>query len=121
MPYTDFRKSYGDFEVVIPAVDFSSLTKYEATKIARSLRAYEEDFVCFYIKNATEHVIRDAFKQAIAKASQKIQRLGLDYHIYDGLGTDDVPDFHPCHPAGRILRVEWCRHMANEIEREFEL
>lgn len=25
MAYTEFRKSYGDFEIIIPAVDFSRL------------------------------------------------------------------------------------------------
>ena len=121
MAYTEFRKSYGDFEVVISTIDFSSLTKYEATEIARSLREYEKDFVCFHVGHTTSWPIRDAFTQAIEGASSTIRRLGLDYYIYDGLGTDDVPYFHTHCLAGRILRVEWCKHMAAEIEREFGL
>lgn len=36
MAYTTFRKSYGDFEVVIPAVDFSPLAIGEAYNAARA-------------------------------------------------------------------------------------
>lgn len=122
MPYTPFIKSYGDFEVVIPAVDFSSLTKYEATEIARSLRTYEKDYVCFHIGHTTSWPIRDAFTQAIDGASSTIRHQGLECYLECVMeGVSDMPNFHPCRPAGRILRRAWCQHMANEVEREFGL
>ena len=62
MAYTEFRKSYGDFEIVIPAIDFSKLNSDEAQKTIEILRRYERN--------------------------------------------------------SKILRKEWCNHMANEIERE---
>lgn len=29
--------------------------------------------------------------------------------------------FGPKYAAGTVLRIEWCKHMAKEIEREFGL
>ena len=52
MPYTEFRKFYGDIEVVIPPVDFRSLTRDEAVSTAKRLRAYVAGFVCHHLTSA---------------------------------------------------------------------
>ena len=46
MAYTEFRKSYGDFEIVIAPVDFSKLTKSEARLIVDALQEYKWGYVC---------------------------------------------------------------------------
>ena len=43
MAYTEFRKSYGDFEIVIPAIDFSKLNNDEAHEGSRSFVFEAED------------------------------------------------------------------------------
>ena len=48
MAYTKFRKSYGDFEVVIPPVKFQLPPEY-AARVAKELRSYEIGFVCNHL------------------------------------------------------------------------
>ena len=124
MPYTEFRKSYGDFEVVIPAVNFSSLTREEAVESARRLTSYVDGFVCHHM---------EAFPVDEAwKASKLIQTMlvanGGEHHGEAHLGvlvreSLDLSDmyFRAFNTDGITLRKAWCKHMANEIEREFQL
>ena len=115
MPYTEFRKSYGDFEVVIPAIDFSSLSKDDARHTIIDLRNYGHGrkYVC--------HAVRDAASNIIGDAIDPNER-GLQHFIADSFGGY-IPSslFNAYTIAGKLLRIEWCKHMANEIEREFKL
>lgn len=115
MPYTEFRKSYGDFEVVIPAINFSNLFKDDARHTIIDLRNYGHGytFVCHAVRYAANKIIGDAIDP---------KELGLQQLIADSFGGY-IPSslFHPSTTAGNRLRIEWCKHMANEIEREFKL
>lgn len=116
MPYTEFRKSYGDFEVVIPPIDFNSLSKDDAVATRNELKNYnkldelERSYVCHEINAKAGRIISDT----IDPTSR-----GLENFIADSLMNDDFRElFKPWLPAGKLLRIEWCKHMANEIERE---
>lgn len=115
MPYTEFRKSYGDFEVVIPAIDFSSLFKDEARHTIIDLRNYghNDKYVCHAVRRGAREIIGDAIDP---------NEYGLQQFIADSFGGY-IPSslFDPYTIAGNRLRIEWCKHMANEIEREFKL
>ena len=119
MAYTEFRKSYGDFEIVIPAIDFSELNNDEAEKTIEILRRYERNYVCMNL-----HPMNDQEKARDAidiKIDRDRDCEGLEHYIADVMG-DAVEGCHiyfdPYNLAGKILRKEWCNHMANEIERE---
>ena len=112
MPYTEFRKSYGDFEVVIPAIDFSRLCKEEARHTIIDLRNYGHDrkYVCRAVRYAASKIIGDAIDP---------NKRGLQRFIADSFGGYiPIRLFDPYTTAGDRLRIEWCKHMANEIERE---
>ena len=115
MPYTEFRKSYGDFEVVIPAIDFSSLSKDDARHTIIDLRNYGHDnkYVCYAVGHEASEIIGDAIDP---------NEHGLQHFITDSFGSYISSSlFNPYTTAGNQLRIEWCKHMANEIEREFKL
>ena len=115
MPYTEFRKSYGDFEVVIPAIDFSRLSKDDARNAIIDLRNYGHGFkyVCHAVREAASNIIGDAIDP---------NQYGLHHFIADSFGGYVCTSlFKPYTTAGNQLRIEWCKHMANEIEREFKL
>lgn len=115
MPYTEFRKSYGDFEVVIPAINFSNLPKDEARHTIIDLRNYGHGYkyVCHAVRRGASEIIGDAIDP---------NEYGLQRFIADSFGGY-IPSrlFDPYTTAGNQLRIEWCKHMANEIEREFKL
>lgn len=96
MAYTEFRKSYGDFEVVIPAVDFSELIPEYALRVAEALSNYKLNWV------------------------YHLGGVSLEEIIYKQHPRFEI-SFDPYAPTGQILRQEWCKHMANEIKREFGL
>ena len=113
MPYTEFRKSYGDFEVVIPAINFSSLSKDEARLTIIDLRNYGHDdkYVCHAVRCEASEIIGDAIDP---------NEYGLHQFIADSFGGYlRASLFDPYTTAGNQLRIEWCKHMAKEIEREF--
>lgn len=117
MAYTEFRKSYGDFEIVIPAIDFSELNGDEAEKTIEILRTYKESYVCSNLHPANDQLkARNAIEAKIDRNCEE-----LEYYIADVMG-DAIEEcdiyFDPYNPAGNILRKAWCNHMANEIERE---
>ena len=115
MPYTEFRKSYGDFEVVIPAINFSRLFKDEARRTIIDLRNYGHGckYVCHAVRYAANKIIGDAIDPT---------QHGLQHFIADSFGDYIYTSlFGPYTTAGKLLRIEWCKHMANEIEREFKL
>lgn len=124
MPYTEFRKSYGDFEVVIPPVDFSSLTRDEAVSTAKRLSAYVEGFVCDHLSAAPSTSKQKAKKliQAMLLANGGDQcgepHLGVLIRKANGLNHSY---FRVDNQDGIVLRKAWCDHMATEIEREFSL
>ena len=124
MPYTEFRESYGDIEVVIPAVDFSSLTKDEAVATARCLRAYVQGFVCLHLTSAPVDGKQRATKlvqsMLIANNGCESGESHLGVLIRNANGLDDSY-FRVCQEDGIRVRKDWCHHMAAEIEREFAL
>lgn len=115
MPYTEFRKSYGDFEVVIPAINFSNLSKDDARHTIINLRNYGHGckYVCYAVGCEASLIIGDAIDP---------NQYGLHHFIADSFGGYVCTSlFNPYTTAGKLLRIEWCKHMANEIEREFKL
>lgn len=123
MPYTEFRKSYSDFEVVIPPIDFSSLTIEEATKTAKALRSYEHGFVCKTLERKEAYAAVILINKMIHTATDGIgQTIGwlIEYQLYD-FKDEFIPLFRVGSQHGNMLRKEWCHHMAAEIEREFAI
>ena len=123
MPYTEFRKSYSDFEVVIPPIDFSSLTIEEATKTAKAIRSYEHGFVCRTLKRKEAYAAVSLINKMIHTATDGTgQTIGwlIEYQL-DAFKDEFVPLFICKSQPGNMLRKDWCHHMAAEIEREFAL
>lgn len=121
MPYTNFRKSYGDFEVVIPAIDFSSLSQAKAADAVHALRSYENGYVCYNMNYYHAHYVASLINNMITKhAYLGCTTIGglIDYQLGH---NDNVPFFFVYAQSGIVLRKAWCEHMANEIEREFGL
>ena len=121
MSYTEFRKSYGDFEVVIPAIDFSTLPQAKAADAIHALRSYEAKHVCSHVvrckasnvANLIDNMIREHGGVCCETIGSLIDRqFGFNKNI---------PFFSIYHQSGIVLRKAWCEHMANEIEREFGL
>ena len=123
MPYTDFRKSYGDFEVVIPAIDFSSLTIEEATKTAKALRSYDRNFVCQTLERKEAYAAAILINKMIQTATNGMGcTIGwlIEYQL-DAFEDEFVPFLNVGSQQGTMLRKDWCHHMAAEIEREFAI
>lgn len=116
MAYTEFRKSYGDFEIVIPAIDFSELNNDEAEETIEILRKYEGGYVCLWLGNGKA---RDAIEAEIGRCDW-----GLQEYLWKTMDKKNMRKpffmrtFEPYNLGGIELRKEWCNHMANEIERE---
>lgn len=121
MPYTDFRKSYGDFEVVIPAINFSSLSRVDATKATHALRSYEARHVCGHMNRCKASNVANLIDNMI-RAHGGVCCETIGNLIDRQFGFDEnIPFFSIYHQSGIVLRKAWCEHMANEIEREFGL
>ena len=124
MPYTEFRKSYGDFEIVIPAVDFSSLTRDEACRTVVALNCYNKHFVCLtlQLRHAfrAARLINDMIDQTSEGLCVSIGSL-IEQQLNSHDSNDGVPFFGSLSSPGIVLRKAWCNHMAGEIEREFSL
>ena len=121
MPYTDFRKSYGDFEVVIPLIDFSSLTRADATKAVRALRSYEGGYVCEHVDWYDAHIVAKLIDHMLKDYNPALcNTIGrLIEHQFGH--NENIPLFTIYRQSGITIRKAWCEHMANEIEREFGL
>ena len=120
MAYTEFRKSCGDFEIIIPAVDFSKLTPKNAARVANTLHDYKSGWVCLYLEHTHKlygaaECIANAFGQA-----GYYMGVCLEDIIYKQHPRFEI-SFDPYNPPGNVLRQEWCKHMAAEIKREFGL
>ena len=123
MPYTEFRKSYGDFEVVIPAVNFSSLTRDEARLTVMALNCYNKHFVCLTLQQRHAYRARSLINNMIDQTSEGLCK-SIGTLIEQQLNSHDdetIPFFSSLSSPGIALRKEWCNHMAAEIEREFKL
>ena len=118
MPYTEFRKSYGDFEVVIPAIDFGSLTQTEARQAIDALRRYEAGHVCTNMNYYYAHYVASLIDNMITEHTG-VRHKTIRSMIDSQFGHDDnMPFFDAYYQSGITLRKAWCEHMANEIERE---
>ena len=124
MPYTEFRKSYNNIEVVIPTVDFSSLTRDEAVSTAKRLRAYVQGFVCHHLTSTPVDGKQKATKlvqsMLLANNGCELGESHLGMLIRNANGLDDSY-FRVYEEDGILVRKDWCHHMATEIEREFAL
>ena len=121
MPYTEFRKSYGDFEVVIPAIDFSSLSRVDAAKAIHALRSYEYGHVCSNMARWKASNVANLIDNMIREHGRVCcETIGNLIDLQFGFNKN-IPFFSIYHQSGIILRKAWCEHMANEIEREFGL
>ena len=124
MAYTEFRKSYGDFEIVIPAIDFSKLNNSEAIDTIKAMLEYEQpinhgEWLCHHLERNKLWSAERHIRKTIDPTSR-----GIESFIKNSMGDAvecPILTFHPMNPAGRVLRIEWCKHMAKEIEREFGL
>ena len=119
MSYTEFRKSYGDFEIVIPAVDFSALSRIDALWAVQTLRHYEYGNVC-------RHLERWGLENAEKRIDEMLTKHTGDWFIpiesliiRQFMHDKNIPSFNSRYQSGITLRKEWCKHMAKEIEREF--
>ena len=124
MPYTEFRKSYNGIEVVIPPVDFSSLTRDEAVSTAKRLRAYVAGFVCHHLTAAPAKGKQQAAKlirsMLLSNGGDQCEEAHLGVLIRNANGLGDSY-FRVDNDDGILVRKDWCNHMAAEIEREFSL
>ena len=122
MAYTAFRKSYGDFEVVIPPVKFRLPAEY-AAHIVKELRSYEIGFVCDHLGGyvgGTSAAV--CINKMISRWQSPSSALGSA--IERSFGDEEnelVPYFSSRMPVGIALRKAWCEHLAREIEREYSL
>ena len=121
MPYTAFRKSYGDFEVVIPAVDFSTMSRIDALWTVQTLRHYKYGNVCRHLERwgleNAEKCIDETLTKHTGDRFRPIEGLIVRQFKHD----KNMPSFSSLYQSGITLRKAWCEHMANEIEREFHL
>ena len=119
MPYTDFRKSYGDFEIVIPAVDFSTMSRIDAFWAVQTLRHYEYGNVCKHLERWGLENAEKCIDEMLTKSTDcwfiAIEGLITRQFKHD----KNMPSFSSLYQSGITLRKAWCEHMANEIEREF--
>ena len=124
MTYTEFRKFYGGIEVVIPAVNFSSLTRDEAVSTAKRLRTYVTGFVCHHLEIPPISKKQKATKliqaMLLANGGDQCGEPHLGVLIRNANGLDKLY-FQAGNDDGDLVRKEWCNHMAAEIEREFKL
>ena len=124
MTYTEFRKFYGGIEVVIPAVNFSSLTRDEAVSTAKRLRTYVTGFVCHHLEispiSGKQKAIKLIQTMLLANGGDQCGEPHLGVLIRNANGLDKLY-FQAGNDDGDLVRKEWCNHMAAEIEREFKL
>ena len=121
MPYTDFRKSYGDFEVIIPAVDFGQLTHKSAMDTIKALRAYENGFVCVHLNGNDQTDACKCIGKMLTRMNHNILGAFVRESFKEREKDESIPFFGTTNQAGITIRKAWCEHMANEIEREFGL
>ena len=121
MSYTEFRKSYGDFEIVIPAVDFSALSRIDALCAVQTLRHYEYGNVCRHLERwgleNAEKRIDEMLTKHTGNRFSPIESLIVRQFMHD----KNMPSFNSRYQSGIVLRKAWCNHMAAEIKREFSL
>ena len=124
MAYTEFRKSYGDFEIVIPAIDFSELVNSEAIDTIMAFNAYGQpstfgEWVCHYLDRNTGVRTSEVISKTIDPHHKGLEN--FIQNSMNGIVVYPKTAFNPYNPPGRVLRIEWCKHMAKEIKREFDL
>ena len=122
MAYTAFRKSYGDFEVVIPPVKFRMAPEY-AADVVKELRSYVIGFVCNHLGGYVGGASAAFYINKMISRWQS-PSAALGSAIERSFGDEEnefVPYFSSRMPVGIALRKAWCEHLAREIEREYGL
>ena len=122
MAYTEFRKSYGDFEIVIAPVDFSCLTKYEARLTVNALQEYEWGYVCNTLGRHQLYKARGCigFMLEVYYGCRAIGEVVKATH--PGLFDEECcPYFYSDTPVGIVFRKAWVKHLIYDIVREHGL
>ena len=122
MAYTEFRKSYGDFEIVIAPVDFSCLTEVEAILTVNALQKYEKGFVCNTLGRYLCYKARDCIGLML-EACYDCGAIGDVVRItHPGLYDEEYClYFDSDTPAGIVFRKAWVKHLISDIMREHGL
>ena len=122
MAYTEFRKSYGDFEIVIAPVDFSWLTKSEARLTVNALQEYEWGYVCdtleFYRCCEAIYCIGYMLRRCYNYNTIGGAVVAAHPWLYD---EKCCPFFNAETTPGIALRKAWVKHLISDIMREHEL
>ena len=122
MAYTEFRKSYGDFEIVIAPVDFSCLDKFEAILTVNALQEYEWGYVCDTLGlyrcceaiDCIGHMLQQCYgHNTVGGAVATTHSWLYDEECYPHFNADTTP--------GIAFRKAWVKHLISDIMREHEL
>ena len=122
MAYTEFRKSYGDFEIVIAPVNFSCLTKPEARLTVNALQEYERGYVCDTLRlyRCREAIDCIGYMLQQCYGHNTVGGAVITTHswLYD---EKCCPYLGPETTSGITLRKAWVKHLISDIMREHEL
>ena len=122
MAYTEFRKSYGDFEIVIAPVDFSCLTKFEARRTVDALQEYESGFVCHVLGRYRLYKAAGCIDCMLRNYDEFLTVCGVVNVTHPGLYDEGCcPNLGPETTSGITFRKAWVKHLISEIMREQEL
>ena len=120
MAYTEFRKSYGDFEIVIAPVDFSCLFKFEARLTVDVLREYESGFVCHHLERYQLHEATNCIGLMLRGCYKCLTICGVVNVTHPGLYKGCCPYLDPETTSGITFRKAWVKHLISDIMREHE-
>ena len=122
MAYTEFRKSYGDFEIVIAPVDFSCLTEVEARLTVTALQKYESGYVCNNLERYRCHEAIKCISRMLESCYKRCTIGGVVATIHPWLCDEGgYPYFDYDAPSGIAFRKAWVKHLISDIMREHEL
>ena len=122
MAYTEFRKSYGDFEIVIAPVDFSCLTEVEARLTVTALQKYESGYVCNNLERYWLHAATDCIGRMLESCYKRSSIGGVVVYTHPWLYDEEgYPYFNFDAPSGIAFRKAWVKHLVSDIMREHGL
>jgi hypothetical protein len=122
MAYTEFHKSYGDFEVVIAPVDFSCLDKFGARLTVNALREYEAGFVCHVLEYRQLYEAKDCIGFMLEACYKCYTVDEVVSATHPGLYAEGrCPHLFSGTPSGIAFRKAWVKHLISDIVREHGL